>query len=824
MVADLATPPPHPPPRESLSSMKTGADSSPNAKSYRSARQSELDALRRKGLAKIFNRHFTATADAITREREAADLALNEINARKEELLKNPRSFENEDGISPTQLDQLAMELQRRKIDVQRKEKENEELMRRYVSQYGGSGDPNMTPNLKIPPNGTIRTPSSAIRTPNKGVSFNMPVVHEDGNEDVVKQTDLLMAKMMKEKSSKDGSIGKMRSGSTYQSPPITPRSHNFDTGKKSKLVAPKATMEDVEVSTDTSATVNETIVSSKEDESSSTESPSSSIRAGSEKSGDFGALILPRNMDDGDSVMSGLTSMDGETVAEAEWRLTEFLKMETDNIKKMFSNESDGESTYAGDSRTHVSCESSRAAEAASRAEELAKEMEKASNWMKDSSSTNQPKKKSSFAAWRSLWSEDHKRVYYHNPTSNQTCWTKPKNEEIDDSFLKKPTKDFSSANPDGDSTVVKDYTKEQQKNGMSDNLLMIDNYRPGGDCASVISGGSGLTSKMSKVSEYRRRRNRRRKRKVRRMAVVVAFATLTSFIYFARGRWMPIFGMKSSYQIAEEQERSRVENELIALRMKEEDNLRMREAEITKKLALEEQKRKLAEAAAAEAAARALKAETERKHLELNAAHAEQIIAAKRAEDENLKAQEAAKKAAIKQNKILEDLKKQQMKQAEESKILLEKLKKQQIKEAEETKKKKQIKEAEVVKKIQQIKEAEETKKLQQIKEAEETKKMQQIKEAEETKKNQEIKKMEDTKLIEDQRKNVHEKLNETRKKNAISIGHNNSNKPIFDVKKAKGCATPFSHLFSKKCRTLIKEDEHFFNIDTLVSCMLQ
>merc|ERR1712160_159785 len=106
----------------------------------------------------------------------------------------------------------------------------------------------------------------------------------------------------------------------------------------------------------------------------------------------------------------------------------------------------------------------------------------------------------------------------------------------------------------------------------------------------------------------------------------------------------------------------------------------------------------------------------------------------------------------------------------------------------------------------------------------EAEVVKKIQQIKEAEETKKFQQIKKMEDTKLIEDQRKNVHEKLNETRKKNAISIGHNNSNKPIFDVKKAKGCATPFSHLFSKKCRTLIKEDEHFFNIDTLVSCMLQ
>jgi len=247
------------------------------------------------------------------------------------------------------------------------------------------------------------------------------------------------------------------------------------------------------------------------------------------------------------------------------------------------------------------------------------------------------------------------------------------------------------------------------------------------------------------------------------------------------------------------------------------------MREAEITKKLALEEQKRKVAEAAAVDAAARALKAETERKHLELNAAHAEQIIAAKRAEDENLKAQEAAKKAAIKQNKILEDLKKQQMKQTEESKILLEKLEKQRIKEAEETKKRKAIKEAEEAKKEKQIKEAEETKKMQQIKEAEETKKMQQIKEAEETKKNQEIKEMDNTKLIEDQPKKNNEKLNETRKKNAISIGHKNINKPIFDVKKAKGCATPFSHLFSKKCRTLIKE-EHFFNIDTLVSSMLQ
>ena len=75
------------------------------------------------------------------------------------------------------------------------------------------------------------------------------------------------------------------------------------------------------------------------------------------------------------------------------------------------------------------------------------------------------------------------------------------------------------------------------------------------------------------------------------------------------------------------------------------------MREAEITKTLALEEQKRNLVEAATDEGAARALKDESKRNLLQLNVVHVKQIITANRVEEENLRAPQAAKKVIIKQ-----------------------------------------------------------------------------------------------------------------------------------------------------------------------------
>ena len=124
------------------------------------------------------------------------------------------------------------------------------------------------------------------------------------------------MATIVKEKGIKDGSIGKMKNiienGSTSQSPPNRKISHHFDTGKKTKLVAPKSTIEDIEVSINNSIIINE-------DKSSSTEFLSFSMCTESEKSENFGVLILPRNVDDGDSVMFSLIFMDKETIAEVK-------------------------------------------------------------------------------------------------------------------------------------------------------------------------------------------------------------------------------------------------------------------------------------------------------------------------------------------------------------------------------------------------------------------------------------------------------------------------------------------------------------------------
>ena len=114
-MVDAPPPPNFKPPSPAPPSM--------NGTSYRSARQTELEALRSKGLAKIFNRHFTNATEKIISEREAAEAALAEIVARKAELAANPKLFDK-NGLTLTQLDALHMELKKRKSTVQRKERE----------------------------------------------------------------------------------------------------------------------------------------------------------------------------------------------------------------------------------------------------------------------------------------------------------------------------------------------------------------------------------------------------------------------------------------------------------------------------------------------------------------------------------------------------------------------------------------------------------------------------------------------------------------------------------------------------------------------------
>ena len=97
--------------------------------------------LRRRGLAKIFNKHFTKEAESIAVEREAAEQALILVERRKEELSKaRGHKPDRGDGggsaLEMSKIDALRAEMQRRRNDVRQKEQETKELYRRYVCQF----------------------------------------------------------------------------------------------------------------------------------------------------------------------------------------------------------------------------------------------------------------------------------------------------------------------------------------------------------------------------------------------------------------------------------------------------------------------------------------------------------------------------------------------------------------------------------------------------------------------------------------------------------------------------------------------------------------
>lgn len=544
----------------------------PKKNTYRSARNLELEALRQKGLAKIFNKHFTSVADKIRQEREAAELALVEIIKRKEELKKNPKSFK-EGGLTLTQLDKLYMELKKRKNEVYRKERETQELYKRYCSQYGENNDyvtnlndDNDPVNITAWKNGFM-SPDHV----NGGVSGGM------GYVDMIRQTDLVMAKANDERyrhtnahevqklsnnfdanpnpnNNQLGVIGiSAAEGNVYghglTSPngdhetPHTPSdlSRQFPTPQKDNLrsspdvVAPSAKLtptkggnpelavhhpnsskENLNVNTNAgvaSSTLDATAMSTPATASSQDQTLTQTqnitprqnqnqhqpraqtrVRAAQESPSIYGnASVMDRSlyfshglddMDD-DSAVSGLTDIDCATVAEAEWKLTEFLRTETENIKKMLLNtdheigNSNGskiggnanagsvKSNYEGRehednhsiftyNRSLVSGERDRVGRAAREAEDMVARMAEATAWMNDPSlleadsdsdgdGDSPTKKKSSPAGkylweddkelldWVAYWSGDHGRVYYHNRVTNQTCWTKPQDVEID-------------------------------------------------------------------------------------------------------------------------------------------------------------------------------------------------------------------------------------------------------------------------------------------------------------------------------------------------------------------------------------------------------
>eukprot|EP00529_Nitzschia_sp_RCC80_P005691 CAMPEP_0113483734 /NCGR_PEP_ID=MMETSP0014_2-20120614/23586_1 /TAXON_ID=2857 /ORGANISM="Nitzschia sp." /LENGTH=988 /DNA_ID=CAMNT_0000377289 /DNA_START=911 /DNA_END=3877 /DNA_ORIENTATION=+ /assembly_acc=CAM_ASM_000159 len=106
----------------------------------------ELDQLRTAGIARVLNRHFTETTKQLAKEKAQADAALADLERRRAN--KNNSKWNNaENGSNPGAsssahlhpYDALYMELQQKRAECRRKERETMMLYQRYVMKYGKS-------------------------------------------------------------------------------------------------------------------------------------------------------------------------------------------------------------------------------------------------------------------------------------------------------------------------------------------------------------------------------------------------------------------------------------------------------------------------------------------------------------------------------------------------------------------------------------------------------------------------------------------------------------------------------------------------------------
>lgn len=110
---------------------------SSKAKDYKTDRpsevQDELDMIRSRGVAKILNKHFTATTKRLATEKAAADAALADLERRRAQTSE----FVPSKGGELNPFDSMYVELQHKRAECRRKERETLLLYQRYVHKYG---------------------------------------------------------------------------------------------------------------------------------------------------------------------------------------------------------------------------------------------------------------------------------------------------------------------------------------------------------------------------------------------------------------------------------------------------------------------------------------------------------------------------------------------------------------------------------------------------------------------------------------------------------------------------------------------------------------
>jgi len=343
---------------------------------YSDAMASELAELRQRGLTKNLTKHFTQSIKQVQAELAAAEEALQVLETRKANAKKfDPSSNEI------AKLDMIFMKLSEWKKKCRQKEQETVMLYRRYVEQFGGSIKLATPEELTTPQKTAGVDTSSPAKSPLATAEVSELVKYFDEADgengipaflrpnlviDTSAQTPRALEEILEEESLQDGGDAPCKSLG------ITPRTVSMD--------------------------------SDDDDEESNS------------------------------SIVSGLTTLNSnltkEVLNDAANKVLEFVKHETDHIRKMLAVEEDAKSSSSRRSSASIADRSATSAENMVLKMQAILDEYKAEA-EKNKSSTKPPVRRNDVGnegeEWYEHWDDTFQRNFYVEKNSNRTQWQIP-------------------------------------------------------------------------------------------------------------------------------------------------------------------------------------------------------------------------------------------------------------------------------------------------------------------------------------------------------------------------------------------------------------
>ena len=506
--------PPRPPPRPPSVAPPSGAPvATSDGKIYADNRQSELEELRQRGLAKLLNKHFTTVTKAISEERAAAEAALRDLEARK----ANTSEFTGStNGI--TMYEHLYMQVQEKKAACKRKERETLILYQRYVDKFGNTGAvavPNSR-DMKIgmpPVTHTKSTPTSsyipAKLTPSVKITHMTDEIEDNLLKHVSSGGDALPSghTMGVEETLQSRRATEEREFSEFSRRCLEAKGVDAVAKPRgtSKKVA-SASQFGIAVTPDVKTSVNSATPSAQE--------------------------TSAEDDDDDRSAVSGLTSVASHVASEAEIQLLDFLKTETETIRKMMEDDESTSNTSGFTLRSSMVTSPSNSAvgalesaQAADKAEDMVLQMKK---MLSDHETPKDGPEKKSFQPyeletsnpnekWLVCYDDNHHREYYHETKMGLTQWEKP--------------------NTDDEYAPMVDYTKSS---------ISYTDVRPG-----------SMLTRVSRRDIYRQTQRLRRNRRRILALLIGAFAFVATYYVYDCNQRDPVFAERVSRVLMEPAER---------------------------------------------------------------------------------------------------------------------------------------------------------------------------------------------------------------------------------------------------------------------------